>query len=110
MTFTTEGMRWEGLFRALQSEITTTIAILILTTIAYLVARRAVAKTGASNTTKTIRSTINRVFVAVILIAIAALAWRIATFSAINRLPRADADKSSVYEQMKRNTGESQQR
>lgn len=111
MTFTTDGMRIEGLFRALQGDIMWAFGFIGLAFVALVLswrfigqARRnnALAPHAANSATKTA----NMIFAAITILALGALAWRFAAVMAINRIPRADADKSGVYQQMKKNSGE----
>lgn len=110
MTFTTDGLRIEGLFRTLQGDIMTAAGIIAIAVAALIVARRTIARTTGSDildaaTARAARTTANWLFAGVMLVTIAALSWRFATVTAVNRMPRADADTSGVYEQMKRNAG-----
>jgi p-aminobenzoyl-glutamate transporter AbgT len=98
----------EGLLRALQPDVMRFVGFILTTTILLFVAHRFItssAQRGAidQTTVRQQRKTANQLAGIVCLIAIAALAWRVMAFSAINRIPRADAEKSDVYEQMKKN-------
>jgi hypothetical protein len=98
----------EGLLRAIQPEVMTFTATIATSLLILILTRRLVAnaETRAVLTRQDgqrTRQTINAVFGAVCVVATAALGLRIASFAAINRLPRADADGTGVYEQMQKN-------
>jgi hypothetical protein len=108
MTFSAAGINWEGLARALQGEFTAYIGLLALALIALVYARKAGTASLAAAEAKAARQMATRVFLTVAILATAALGWRVATYASINRMPRADADKSGVYDQMKQNAAPKQ--
>jgi hypothetical protein len=98
----------EGMLRALQPDVmtfTATIggAFLILLLARYIIGYSQSRGAFTQEIAQSQRKTATALFGVVVLIATAFLGWRFATFAAINRLPRADADKSGVYEQMQKN-------
>jgi hypothetical protein len=109
MEFTTDGMRWEGLLRALQGDISIAVVAIIAGLVSLILGRRfiASAETGGTigrNTGQLARSYANAAFRVLLLLTVVGLAIRFAQVAAVNRMPRADANKSGVYEQMKQNT------
>jgi hypothetical protein len=110
MSFTTHGINWEGLLRALQTEITVSIGIIAFAFIAMVLVRRYLFEAqderglGPDLTRAGLRIA-TRSFLVVTLVTLGALAWKFASVASVNRMPRADADKSGVYEQMRQTLG-----
>ncbi|MBX9926400.1 MAG: hypothetical protein K2Y05_08590 [Hyphomicrobiaceae bacterium] len=111
MNFTTDGMRWEGLLRALQGELMAATVVIVLALVAWSYGRKFIASAERGGTIEaatglTARSYANGAFRVVLVLTSILIAVRAAQVMAVNRTPRADADKSGVYEQMKANTKE----
>lgn len=110
MNFTTDGMRWEGLLRALQGDISIAVIVIIAGLVALVFGRRFIASSESAGvigqkTGRIARAYANAAFRVLLVLTAIVLAIRFAQVAAVNRIPRADAEKSGVYEQMKQNTG-----
>lgn len=111
MDFNTGGVGALGLLRALQGDVMAAAAMITVAILAMIVARRAIGPNGwvalddPLAITKA-RATVTRITGLAIALTLAALAMRVATVTAVNRMPRADADPSGVYRQMKDNANQ----
>jgi ABC-type transport system involved in cytochrome c biogenesis permease subunit len=108
MTLSTDGMRWEGLFRALQGDIsralvTTVIVGLALFAISRMIASRQRGGSLSPANARSARMTARIVALAIIGLASATTILKMTGMIATNRIPRSDADKSAVYDQMRNN-------
>lgn len=98
----------EGLLRALQPDVGQFVGLCALTLIVLFFWHRLIKadETGDAIDTESVasqRRTANRVAAAVCALAALNLGWKVLVFASANRIPRADADKSDVYNQMKKN-------
>jgi hypothetical protein len=105
MTPTTEGFAWDGFFRSLQGDFMSLAAFLILVAVALFIGHR-VIKWSLGNGVKdrearTARLWAGRLAAIVTLCAVGLVVWRAASLASVNRVPRADLDRSEVYQQMK---------
>ena len=109
MSFETGGLNLEGLARALQGQITLLIVLSVLAIAVQLPVPRVVAHAAKSQNldsvaaSRMLRSTRLAVAIACLMPA-ALLIWQAAMVASVNRMPRADVEKSQVYEQMKANS------
>jgi hypothetical protein len=106
--FSTEGLHFEGLLRGLQGDLMLWAGFIVIAVTALLLARRSITasqRDGILNTSDahSWRRNVTRLFAIACALSVLALGWRVATVAAINRMPRADAGKTQVYEQMKKN-------
>lgn len=104
----TTGFHWEGLLRALQGDIMAFIGLFFLLLLIVWSIGRVVNKlieTGnmTGDEAKKIFKWRRGIFIFFVLLAIIVLTLRAVVFISVNRIPRADVDKSSVYEQMNSN-------
>lgn len=105
---TTSGFHWEGLLRALQGDIMALIGfIVILLVVGWIVGQMVKQSAGAGkemdDDAKNVLKWRKKIIICLILLASFLFAWRAVTFISANRIPRADVDKSSVYDQMNLN-------
>jgi ABC-type spermidine/putrescine transport system permease subunit I len=105
--FDSDGMRWEGLFRAMQGDIGRTLLIVFLAVLASFVVSRLVKRAYregglAPNQVRKARIIVWSVALAVAGAAVLLLVVRMTSVIATNRIPRNDVDKSVIYEQMKK--------
>ena len=92
------------MLRALQPDILIFVAFCLAVGAAWIGCRRlAVWSMGPSNYLAT-RLWINRIAVVLLTLAALWLGWCVVLFSTTNRTPRADIDRSGVYEQMNKLT------
>jgi type II secretory pathway component PulK len=108
MTLSTDGMRWEGLFRALQGDISAAIAALLFIGLLLFLASRIIAALERKQSLGTRVARTARVASQVVALGLAGIALiplvpKMAAMIAANRIPRADTDKSAVYDQMRNN-------
>jgi hypothetical protein len=102
---TPRGFAWEGFFRSLQGDLMSFVGSLVLVLVALVLVRWAIKKLRddnglAATKAQAARNWAGRIAMALALVAVAAVMWRAASFASINRTPRADIDRSGVYEQM----------
>jgi hypothetical protein len=111
---TTSGFHWEGFLRAIQPEITDFLVFLLVMLAFYLIARLIIHDLRSSPDTispeilQRARKGSNWVTFGLISIAFVFLGIRVASYALSTRVPRADADRQSVYEQMDSHTRESE--
>jgi len=96
---------WEGFFRALQGDLLSFAGFLIFVFVAFLTVRWAIRRGESGNglnasQAQAARRWAGRLATALVLISVVAAIWRAAMFASINDIPRADVDRSGVYEQM----------
>lgn len=90
---------WEGLFRALQASGMTYISGLIVVAVIFFLARWFIRR-NAGDSTQQAHYWLNRGTVVVVLVMTLSLSWYVVSFVTANRLPRADIDRTRVYDQM----------
>jgi hypothetical protein len=105
MTPTAIAFSWEGFFRSLQGDLLSFAGFLLFVFVASLVIRWAITKGQRDNAfdasqARAVRRWAGRTATALVLIGVVALIWRAALLASINDIPRADVDRSGVYEQM----------
>ena len=105
MTPTVQGFAWEGFSRSLQGDLTSFVGFIIFVLVALLVVRwstnRMQGVGGISEVdARMLRSVAGTVAKGLVLVAIVFVGWRAVSVASINRMPRADVDRSGVYEQM----------
>jgi len=108
MTPTTQGFAWEGFFRALQGDFRSLVGWLLSVLAAWLVIRWLIGKARQNgwNTGRDEqfpRTAANRVALIVTCVVAAGFVWRAVSVTSVNRMPRADLDKTGVYQQMDTN-------
>jgi hypothetical protein len=106
--FSSDGFQPLGLLRTLQGDIMVWSGFILLALVCWFFARRMItasASDGSLDAAAAIsaRRTARTIFATACALSVLALGWRAATVAAINRMPRADADRSGVYERMKNN-------
>ena len=101
---TADGFHLLGLLRSMQGEIMTLAGFLVLLFLGVFVIRKMIenADMDPENTARA-RPRTRHIAGILLLAAIAIFAWRAAIVVSVNRMPRADTDKTGVYEQMKSN-------
>lgn len=104
----TSGFNWEGFFRAFQGNLTSFVGFLILILVLWFIINLVTGRLQKAGDIGAKAATIGRRWTSgVAMIALLVLAiitcWQAATMASINRMPRADVDKSGVYEAMKDN-------
>jgi hypothetical protein len=105
MTPTTEGFALDGFFRSLQGDFMWLVGFLVLSAVALFIGRRLITWSiinGVSDRdARAARVWATRVATIVTLCAVGVVVWRAVSIAAVNRVPRADLDRSEVYQQMK---------
>lgn len=97
-----EGFHWEGFFRAIQGDLWGSASVIVFMVFAYVVIRFLVNKTDlfGNREKASVRKWSTVGLLVIIGIVLVSLFWRIASVASVNRVPRSDADKSGVYQQM----------
>jgi cell division protein FtsX len=107
MTPTTQGFAWEGFFRALQGDIMSLVGGLLFVLAAWLMVRWLIGKARRDDLDtahgRLPLTTANRVALIVAAVIVGGFVWRAISVTSVNRMPRADLDKSGVYQQMDSN-------
>lgn len=99
------GFHWFGLIRALQGEIVIFLAFVFLSFIVAKIIKFVINKSLEAGDiedeqAKKGREWVSKGFIIILLLVTLVLGWRFANYMLANRVPRADVDKSSVYEKM----------
>ena len=102
------GFHWEGFARALQGDAMLLLGGLVLLVVVSLLINRAFNLSAerqgvTADKVKEMRWWKRKIITVLIVLAIVSFGWRITTFALANRIPRADVDKSGVYEKMDSN-------
>jgi hypothetical protein len=104
MAPTTDGFDWAGLVRSLQGDLTSFVGFVILVILCLAAARRLLKglrdKRRAAPDARMALRAANGLAALLVAAGAALFLWRAASVSATNRVPRADIDKASVYQQM----------
>ena len=105
MTPTTEGFAWDGFLRSLQGDFMSLAGFLILIAVALVIGHRMIGWSLGNGVNerdaRTARLWAGRVAAIVTLCAVGVVVWRAVSLASVNRVPRADLDRSEVYQQMK---------
>ena len=105
MTPTTEGFAWDGFFRSLQGDFMSLAGFLILIAMALVIGHRVIKWSLANGVNdreaRAARLWATRVAAIVTLCAVGVMVGRAVSLASVNRAPRADLDRSEVYQQMK---------
>lgn len=102
------GFHWEGFLRAMQGEIMALVGFIIFLLfigwiVAWLTKRAVEERKSTSEEMQEILKWRGKIIKLLIIISLLIFGWQAVTFIAANRIPRADVDKSSVYDQMDSN-------
>jgi uncharacterized membrane protein YedE/YeeE len=101
-----EKYHMENMTRALQPELMTYIGFIILALAVYLAGwwlGKLNINNGFELDGKNFRRWGRNVALFVVLFTLFVAAYRVATYSAVNRVPRSDVDGSAVYDTMRKN-------
>ena len=105
MTPTTEGFAWDGFFRSLQGDFMSLVGFLVLIAVALVIGHRVIAWSLGNGVNdreaRAARLWATRVAAIVTMCAVGIVVWRAVSLAAVNRVPRADLNRSEVYQQMK---------
>jgi hypothetical protein len=105
MTPNTEGFAWDGFFRSLQGDFISLAGFLILIAVALFIGHRVIKWSLGSGINdqeaRAARLWAGRVAAIVTLCAVGVVVWRAVSLASVNRVPRAELDRSEVYQQMK---------
>jgi hypothetical protein len=93
-------MNWIGLARSLQAEIIGTVGALLIILVIWLIVRVIIGRSTTGAAQARFRSWTDRGASLIALVIIGGMLWHVFTVAAVNRLPRQDVDRSSVYERM----------
>jgi hypothetical protein len=93
-------MNWIGLARSLQAEIIGTVGALLIILVIWLIVRVIIGRSTTGASRARFRSWTDRGASLIALVIIGGMLWHVFTVAAVNRLPRQDVDRSSVYERM----------
>lgn len=91
----------EGFLRSLQANGLIFVGFLVALALAYLFARWFIKHQAPDDeVAQTARVWTNFVTTSLVIVAVVVLSWRAFEMASINRMPRADVDRTGVYEQM----------
>jgi cytochrome bd-type quinol oxidase subunit 2 len=105
MTPTTQVFAWDGFFRSLQGDFMSLAGLLVLIAVALLVGhwllKWSLGNGVNDEEARAARLWAGRIATIVTLCAVGVVVWRAVSLASVNRMPRADLDRSEVYQQMK---------
>lgn len=98
----------EGMIRALQPDIMgyvglLTAALVVFVGFMYAASKLVSTRTGTEEQARSTRRIGRNIALALVALTLLAAVYRVATYSAVNRVPRNDVDGSAVYDRMKQN-------
>ena len=93
-------MNWIGLVRSLQAEIIGVTGALLLILVVWLAVRAIIGRSASGIARTRLRTWADGGASLLALVIVGGMLWHVITVAAVNRLPRQDVDKSSVYERM----------
>lgn len=97
-----DGFHWEGFFRTMQRDITGVVFLIVGTIFGLFVFRLWLKATRLLDDSQkqSARKRSAILLCVITVLSLVGLAWKMAVVASTNRLPRADVDKSGVYQQM----------